>query len=80
MEKPNDLYADCLAAGLETDNHESDLYIKDCTKARALLDKYGLPEKPFTSQIDGKSWLEVPFMYTPFWEKKKEVQKLVESV
>lgn len=80
MQKTNDLYADCLAAGLETDSHESDLYIKDCTKARALLDKYGLPEKPFTSQIDGKSWLEVPFMYTPFWEKKKETRELIESV
>lgn len=40
MQKTNDLYEDCVAAGLETDNHESDLYIKESPKARELL-KFG---------------------------------------
>jgi hypothetical protein len=80
MEKPNDLYADCLAAGIETDSHESDLYIKDCPKARELLKKHGVTGMPFVSQIDNKVWLDVPFMYTPFWEKKEEVRKRIKSV
>jgi len=37
LQKTDDLYVDCVAAGLVTDNHESDLYIKDCPKARELL-------------------------------------------
>ena len=78
--KNNDLYAECLAAGLETDKHESDLYIKDCPKARELLEKYGKPVATFTSQIDQQIWLEVPFMYTPFWEEKEASQKLRKSV
>jgi hypothetical protein len=80
MEKPNDLYADCLAAGLEVDHHESDLYIKDCPKARELLEKYKKPVATFRSQIDQQVWLEVPFVYTPFWEEKEAARKLIKSV
>jgi argininosuccinate synthase len=66
------LYQALLAAGIQTDHHESDLYVLDTPIARALIAKSGLAmAKPFTSQIDGKRWLDVPFAYEPFWEKKK---------
>jgi hypothetical protein len=64
------LYQDLKAAGLPTDHHESDLYVIDTPAARALIAKHGKRGSGFTSQIDGKRWLDVPFAYDPFWAKK----------
>jgi hypothetical protein len=72
MQKTNDLYEDCVAAGLETDNHESDLYIKESPKARELLKIWGYDSpKRFISPIDGALWLDIPFMYSPWWKKRQ---------
>lgn len=72
MQKTKDLYEDCVAAGLETDNHESDLYVKDCPKARELLKLWGYERpKSFISQIDNKIWLDIPFMYSPWWKTRQ---------
>jgi hypothetical protein len=66
------LYTDCVAAGLKIDSHESDLYIKDGYEARKLVVDNGKVTlmKEFVSEIDGKPWIEVPFAYDPYWEKK----------
>ena len=64
------LYQDLRAAGIPTDHHESDLYVLDTPAARALIVKHGKKGSGFTSQIDRKRWLDVPFAYDPFWEKK----------
>lgn len=64
------LYRDLQAAGIPTDHHESDLYVLDTPAARALIAKHGKRGSGFTSQIDHKRWLDVPFAYEPFWEKK----------
>jgi len=66
------IYEQCVAAGLEIDHHESDLYIKDCPAARDLL---GKNEQNFDEFEDSKDikWLEVPFAYQPFWDKKAKI-------
>jgi hypothetical protein len=64
------LYQDLKAAGIPTDHHESDLYVRDTPAARALIAKHGKKGSGFTSQINRKQWLDVPFAYDPFWAKK----------
>jgi len=63
------LHAECLMLALNVDSHESDLYIEDTPAARKLVTFHGHEIKSFISPIDGKSWLDVPFAYEPFWEK-----------
>lgn len=63
------LYEACLSAGLELDNHESDLYIRDTPEAQRLLLVYKAKAKPFRDAIDGERWIEVPFAYDPFWKR-----------
>lgn len=64
------LYKELVAAGVPIDHHESDLYVRDTSVARSILARHGKKGTAFTSQIDGKRWLDVPFAYEPFWEKK----------
>jgi hypothetical protein len=66
-----DLYNECVAAGLQLDHHRSDLYILDTKKAREIVKRCALVRtSTFVSQVDGKLWIDVPFAYLPFWEKK----------
>lgn len=65
------LYTELRDAGCEIDSHESDLYVLATPEARAIIERYGKPCLSFISQIDGKRWLDVPFMYEPFWDKKR---------
>lgn len=69
------LYQALKAAGVRTDHHESDLYVLDTPIARALLASHGKKASGFTSQIDGKRWLDVPFAYDPFWAKKEQTRR-----
>jgi hypothetical protein len=64
------LYDDLRAAGCELDNHESDLYVKDTAEARAILARHQRSGKRFTSQIDGRLWLDVPFAFAPWWRER----------
>ena len=69
------IYNEITQAGIEIDHHESDLYIIDCPEARAILANHGKKQdgwnvQGFTSQIDGKKWLDIPFQYSPFWDAK----------
>jgi hypothetical protein len=65
----DDLYAALVAAGIPTDSHESDLYCLSTPESRALVELSGKSFNRFTSQVDGKAWLDVPFTFTPFWDK-----------
>lgn len=70
LQKTDNLYKDCIAAGLETGNHESDLHIKDCPEARELLKLWGYEHpRVFVSKTDRTLWLDIPFMYSPYWKK-----------
>lgn len=68
------LYRDLAAAGLQLDSHESDLYVEDTPEARAILARHPTHQtnaRPFRHAVTGKSWLDVPFAFEPFWQKKR---------
>jgi hypothetical protein len=66
------LYQELIAAGIPTDSHESDLYVLNTPVARGLIAKHGKRGVVgFNSKVDGKRWLDVPFAYDPFWERKR---------
>lgn len=70
------LYDKLKAEGQQLDHHESDLYVKWTPEADAIIKAHGGPEaanaRPFTSQIDGKRWIDIPFAYTPWWGKRQQ--------
>ena len=65
----DDLYYECQARGIEIANHESDLYIPNTEETRALCKHFGKRPQSFFNQVTKTTWLDVPFAYTPFWEK-----------
>ena len=72
-----DLYNEFKSKGLETDSYESDLYVKNTPEALEIVKQYiadGGNARPvyFNSQIDNKQWIELPFMFTPWWDKKAQ--------
>jgi hypothetical protein len=64
-------YEQAIAAGIPIDSHYSDLYMKDCKEARAILANYECKESvtSFKSNIDGEMWLDFPFAFDPYWDK-----------
>jgi len=67
-----------LAAGVEIDHHESDLYAKVCPESTRILEEAGIAvdghsARTFTSQVDGEQWYDLPFRYEPFWDRKPGV-------
>ena len=64
------LYDKLQAAGIETDSHESDLYVKDSATAREIIRASRLSFSLFRSARDGTHWLDVPFAYAPFWRTR----------
>ncbi|MCC6271738.1 MAG: hypothetical protein IT190_10705 [Microbacteriaceae bacterium] len=64
------LYDDLVAIGAEISNHESDLYTPYTAEAVALVKRHGLSSRPFTSAIDGRLMIEVPFSFAPFWRQR----------
>jgi hypothetical protein len=73
---PMSLYDELTAAGIPTDNHESDLYFPATDASRAILAKH--PDKQGTAETFvnkapphvGELWYDVPFAYTPWWDKR----------
>lgn len=69
------LYDALKAAGCETGNHESDLYVKATPEAEAILKAHGKTPgawgcESFISNIDKTRWYDIPFAYKPWWEKR----------
>lgn len=68
------IYEDCTAAGVQIDNHASDMYIPVNAVTQAIVARYrketGLRIDTFTNQVDGKLWYDVPFAFVPWWEKR----------
>jgi hypothetical protein len=60
-----ELYDALIAAGCEIDSHESDLYVK-----ATLVAESGRLRSFFTHQVTGETWIDVPFAYLPWWEKR----------
>lgn len=72
----NSLYETLTEAGIETANHETDLYFPATQKALEILDQFpqqkGIAER-FTNDAPpnvGEQWIDVPFAYDPEWEKR----------
>jgi hypothetical protein len=71
MTDEKDLYTCLKQAGIETKNHESDLYFPSTDITRAIL--AGFPvlksnSEAFTSNIDNQPWIDVPFAFSPYWD------------
>lgn len=64
------LYEQLKMAQCQTDNHYSDLYVKDTPNARAIFRKNRTPFRCFVNNLDNDFWFEVPFAYDPFWVSK----------
>jgi hypothetical protein len=71
------LYDRLILADCETDSHESDLYIRNTQAARETLaawnDAHPIDTRrptQFISERDGRSWLEIPFAYAPWWRRR----------
>lgn len=67
------LYTDLVEAKIEIGNWQSDLHVKYCPEAIALIRKHGLRGETFQSKIDGSIWVDIPFQYEPYWGKMRKV-------
>ena len=75
---PSSLYLELVAAGCVLDNHESDLYVEDTEAARAIIGRFPQEQgnlTSFTSQIDQKPWLDIPFAFDPWWERRAALEQ-----
>lgn len=52
-------------------NHESDLYVRFSHGVLKIVKESGVKFSLFTS-TDGRVWIEVPFMYEPWWRARSE--------
>lgn len=67
------IYPALLKAGATMDNHESDLYVLIDDISRPILDQHSpMGATKFRSELDGKLWMDIPFAYLPYWERKEE--------
>ena len=56
----------------DIDNHEIDLYLRVNPISRKLVAEYEFKSqvKTFIDNIDHKLWYDIPFAYTPGWERR----------
>ena len=69
------IYTDMKEADLEMDNHYSDLYVEDTPKAREILKEHDVSWSVFHNQVTKTMWIDVAFMYEPYWERKQKIVK-----
>ena len=68
------LFQKIVAAGIDFDHHESDLYIENTSVAMEILKSFPLNKKnarDFISETDGEAWIDVPFAYEYWWIKRR---------
>ena len=69
------IYDELKAAGVPLDSHESDLYAKVTDISREIMLRRPVTDpirrnvRVFVSQIDERLWYDIPFAYTPWWER-----------
>jgi hypothetical protein len=78
MEEIMTIYEEMKAAGVEIDNHESDMYVPNNETTRKIVEEYEYKcnVTTFKSAIDGTPWLDIPFSFDPWWD---EAEKTVAS-
>jgi hypothetical protein len=74
--EPDTLYQELVAAGVPIDSHESDLYCLVCSESIKLVAKHDTHKtaSTFRSEIDGKLWLDCPFKFDPWWDKRLKTE------
>ncbi len=66
------IYSDMVEAGIPTDSHESDLYVRATKEAYAILRRHkNTTHRWFINQLDGHAWIDVPFAFDPFWKRRQ---------
>ena len=73
-DQPKSLYQILVAIGAEIDSHASDLYVKSTPRSIGLVQLSEKNYSTFKSNIDGETWIDIPFAYDPFWEMKLKQQ------
>lgn len=67
------IYIELKEAGIPIDNHESDLYVLVTPESSKIVERYRknrvICVSTFRSNIDGKTWFDIPFCYDPYWNK-----------
>ncbi len=67
------LYTELVAAGVPVDSHESDLYVQADPTSFEILDAHPQQKAisaPFWNEVRHAVWIDVPFAYDPWWEKR----------
>ena len=79
MTETKSLYQKLRETGVEMDNHESDLYVRDTQEVRDIIKQHraendGYPQaiSRFTEQETKQTWIDIPFAYDPYWEARAE--------
>lgn len=56
----------------DIDHHESDLYLRKTLKSEKLINEYEFINlvSVFRDNIDNELWYEIPFAYSPYWERR----------
>jgi len=69
----HDIYAKAVKKGLEIDSHCSDLYLQVNEVSIKLINDYRFKHnvKTFISEIDGMNMFDIPFAFSPYWDKKE---------
>ncbi len=67
------IYEQMKQAKVQIDHHASDLYVPVNEITRLILEtyEYRCNVTTFISNTDKKLWYDIPFAYTPFWERKE---------
>jgi len=76
------LYETLRDAGIEMNNHYSDLYVEITEKSTAILNGFPIQKRNstrFKSLLTGKLCYDVPFAYLPFWESQCPKQAFIDT-
>lgn len=65
------IYETIKALGVPMDSHESDLYCKATPEAIEAT-KDCTTRQFFTHQVTGERWIDLPFAYQPWWDKRQQ--------
>ena len=71
--KKKTLYQAIVAAGIEHSNHESDLYVPATPEVGALMRQFGVTGRLFKDNLTKSQWVDIPFAYDPFFERKRQL-------
>lgn len=60
--------------GIETDNHESDLYVKVTPESKFIIDQYEFKSHVTKFIYKDELWFDILFEFDPFWDKKRNIK------